>query len=128
MQRQQVLYDQAKRFEFLLLENALRLRVCPTDVLRGQLGHMLALSTLSNVELGVIPADSQLATAPMHGFWIFDDELVLVETIAAELMLREPEEIALYGSVFDTLREAASVGDEMRLILASLLKDLAGSD
>jgi transcriptional regulator with XRE-family HTH domain len=128
MQRQQVLYDQGKRFEFLLLESALRLRVCPAEVLRGQLGHLLALSTLSNVELGVIPADSRLATAPMHGFWIFDDELVLVETIAAELMLREPEEIALYGGVFDTLREAASFDDEMRLVLAGLLKELAGSE
>ena len=29
MQRQQVLYDQGKRFQFLLLEHALRLRVCP---------------------------------------------------------------------------------------------------
>ena len=51
MQRQQVLYDQGKRFEFLLLENALQLRVCPVEVFRGQLGHLLALSTLSNVEL-----------------------------------------------------------------------------
>jgi hypothetical protein len=128
MQRQQVLYDQSKRFEFLVLESALRLRVCPVGVLRGQLGHLLALSTLSNVELGVVPADSRLATAPMHGFWIFDDELVLVETIAAELMLREPEEIALYGSVFDALREAANFDDEMRLVLAGLLKELAGSE
>jgi hypothetical protein len=128
MQRQQVLYDQGKRFEFLLLESALRLRVCPAEVQRGQLGHLLALSTLSNVELGVIPADSQLATAPMHGFWIFDDELVLVETIAAELMLRESEDIALYGSVFGALREAASFDDEMRLVLAGLLKELAGSE
>jgi transcriptional regulator with XRE-family HTH domain len=128
MQRQQVLYDQGKRFEFLLLESALRLRVCPAEVLRGQLGHLLALSTLSNVDLGVIPADGQVATAPMHGFWIFDDELVLVETIAAELMLREPEEIALHGNVFDTLREAARFDDDMRLILTGLLKELAGSE
>ena len=128
MQRQQVLYDQGKRFQFLLLENVLRLRLCPVEVLCGQLGHLLALSTLSNLELGVIPADSQLATAPMHGFWIFDDELVTVETIAAELMLREPEEITLYGNVFDALREAAQFGDDMRLILAGLLKELASAD
>jgi transcriptional regulator with XRE-family HTH domain len=128
MQRQQVLYDQDKQFEFLLLENALRLRVCPVDVQRGQLGHLLALSTLNNLRLGVIPTDRQVATAPMHGFWIFDDELVLVETIAAELMLREPEEIALYGKVFDTLREAAAFDDDMRLILAGLLKELAAGE
>jgi transcriptional regulator with XRE-family HTH domain len=128
MQRQQALYDPGKRFQFLLLESALRLRLCPVEALRGQLGHLLALSTLSNVELGVIPADSQVATAPMHGFWIFDDELVTVETIAAELMLREPDEIALYGNVFDTLRIAARSGDDMRLFLAGLLKELAEGD
>ena len=59
--------------------------------------------------------DSPVATAPMHGFWIFDYELVLVETIAAELMLREPDEIALHGNVFDTLREAARFDEDMRL-------------
>ena len=125
MQRQQVLYDQGKRFQFLLLEHALRLRVCPVEVLRGQLGHLLALSTLRNVELGVIPLDSPVPTAPMHGFWIFDDELVLVETIAAELMLREPDEIALHGNVFDTLQEAARFDEDVRELLGGLLKELS---
>jgi hypothetical protein len=125
MERQQVLYDQGKRFQFLLLEQVLRLRVCPVEVLRGQLGHLLALSTLSNVEIGVIPTESPVATAPMHGFWIFDDELVLVETISAELMLREQDEIALHGNVFDTLGEAASFEDDMRLLVSGLLKELA---
>jgi Domain of unknown function (DUF5753) len=73
----------------------------------------------------VIPMDSPVATAPMHGFWIFDDELVLVETIAAELMLREPDEIALHGNVFDTLREAARFDEDVRELLGGLLKELS---
>jgi transcriptional regulator with XRE-family HTH domain len=122
MERQRVLYDTAKHFEFLLLESAVRLQLCPPDVLPSQLGHLLTLSTLSNVELGIIPIDSRVETAPLHGFWIFDDDLVLVETIAAELMLREPEEIALYAAAFGVLRRSARFGDDARVVLRDLLK------
>jgi transcriptional regulator with XRE-family HTH domain len=126
MARQQVLYDPGKRFQFVLLENAVRLRLCPPEVLRGQLGHLLSMSTLNNVELGIIPVDVEVETAPAHGFWIFDDDLVLVETIAAELMLREPEEIALYTRVFETLHRSARLGDDARAILRGMLEESAG--
>jgi transcriptional regulator with XRE-family HTH domain len=123
MARQQVLYQPDKRFQFLMLENAIRQRLCPPEVLRGQLGHLLTVSTLPNVELGIVPVDAEVETAPAHGFWIFDDELVLVETIAAELMLREPEEIALYARVFEALHRAARLGDAARAIVQRVLQD-----
>jgi hypothetical protein len=44
------------------------------------------------------------------------------------LMLREPDEIALHGHVFDTLREAARFDDDVRLMLVGLLKELSASD
>jgi transcriptional regulator with XRE-family HTH domain len=127
MARQQVLYDPDKRFQFLLLENAVRQRLCPPAVLRAQLGHLLTVSTLHNVELGIIPLDAEVETAPAHGFWIFDDDLVLVETIAAELMLREPDEIALYSRVFEALHRSARLGDDARAILQTILEESAGT-
>jgi len=44
---------------------------------------------LTDIELAVIPAEAKLPRMAGHGFWIFDDSLVLVETLSAELSLRE---------------------------------------
>ncbi|MCA1672296.1 MAG: DUF5753 domain-containing protein, partial [Actinobacteria bacterium] len=45
MQRQQVLYRTGKRFHFLIAESALRTRLCPPEVMIGQLDRLVALST-----------------------------------------------------------------------------------
>ena len=42
-----------------------------------------------------------------------------------QLMLREPDEIALHGNVFDTLREAARFDEDVRELLGGLLKELS---
>jgi len=123
MQRQQVLYEPAKRFHFVVTEAALRFQLCPLEELRGQLDRLIALSTLDNVELGIIPFSVRMPLAPVHGFWLFDDQVVTVETFAAELVLREPEEIALYAKVFDTMRAAAWYDDQARSIVTRVLQD-----
>ncbi len=43
MQRQQVLYDPAKRFRFILSEAVLHSRLCPDGVLTGQLDRLISL-------------------------------------------------------------------------------------
>ena len=45
-----------------------------------------------------------------HGFWIFDDKLVLVETLTAELAYRDAESIDLYARVFESLWAVAGRG------------------
>jgi hypothetical protein len=53
---------------------------------------------------------SGFRTAPWHGFWLYDNEKVLVETMSAALDLRQPQEIELYGNAFEELRAVASYG------------------
>ena len=124
MQRQEILYNPAKRFRFVVTEATLRYRLCPVETLRGQLDRLIAVSSLGNVEFGVIPFVARVPLAPMHGFWIFDDQLVTVETFGAELMLRERAEIELYTKVFDTLQETALHGEQARAVLTRILEDL----
>jgi transcriptional regulator with XRE-family HTH domain len=124
MQRQEVLYNPAKRFRFVVTEATLRYQLCPAETLRGQLDRLVAVSTLGNVELGVIPFSVRVPLAPMHGFWIFDDQLVTVETFGGELMLREPQEIELYAKAFETLQGAALFGEQARAIITQVLADL----
>ena len=103
LQRQQALYDSSKRFRFLLTEAALRYQPCPPEVLRAQLDRLVTLAELDTVELAVIPFAARLPIAPVNGFWLFDDNLVLVETLSAELTLRDRDDVQLYGKVFQEL-------------------------
>ena len=64
MHRQQVLYRPGKRFSFVVTEAVLRYRLCPPEVMAGQLDRLVALSTLTTFRFGVIPFQAQLPVAP----------------------------------------------------------------
>ena len=65
---------------------------------------------MPNVRLGIIANEAEYAVSPWHGFWMYDDQRVLLETFSAELDLRQPQEIELYGDAFDQLAAVASYG------------------
>ncbi len=126
MRRQQVLYDAERSFRFLLTEAALRTRICPPAVLRAQLDRLLAVSGLDNVELAVIPFTTEVPDAPTHGFWIFDDTLVLVETVNAELAIRDPDDIALYERLFEMYWDVADRGEDATRLITQVAVELHG--
>jgi transcriptional regulator with XRE-family HTH domain len=125
LQRQEILYRPDKRFHFVLTEAALRFRLCPPEVMLGQLDRLVSFSALPNVRLGIIGFETQYATSPWHGFWIYDNERVLIETFSAALDLRQPQEIELYASAFDQLAAVASYGRSARAIITRVIDDLA---
>jgi transcriptional regulator with XRE-family HTH domain len=124
MRRQEVLYDPGKDLRFLLTEAALRYQPCPLPALRGQLDRLLAVGGLDTVQLAVIPFSTELPVVPSHGFWIFDDDLVLVETLSAELTLRDTEDIDLYTRYFDLVWGISLRDEDARQFIAGLAKDL----
>ena len=124
MRRQEVLYDPDKHFRFLLTEAALRTRTCPPTALRGQLDRLLALAGVDTVDLAVLPFDLKLPVVPSHGFWIFDEDIVLIETLSAELTLRDSDEVALYDRIFGMLSNVAIRGDELAVFLRELIEGL----
>lgn len=126
MQRQQALYNPAKRFNFVMTETALRHRYATTDVLRGQLDRILASTMMSNVKVGIIPLSAPLPLAVPHGFWIFDQRLVHVETVSAELTLNDPAEVQLFSRIFQRLSAIARYGPAARAIVMDVLADLDG--
>lgn len=125
LQRQEILYRLDKRFHFVLTEAALRFRLCPPEVMLGQLDRLVSLSALPNVRLGIIGFETQYATSPWHGFWIYDNERVLVETFSAALDLRQPQEIDLYADAFGQLAAVASYSRSARAIITRVIDDLA---
>jgi transcriptional regulator with XRE-family HTH domain len=125
IRRQEILYRPDKRFYFVLTEAALRIRLCPPEVMLGQLDRLISLAALPNVKLGIIGFETQYATSPWHGFWMYDTDRVLVETYSAALTLAQPPEIELYARVFDELAAVASYGRAARAIINGVIDDLA---
>jgi transcriptional regulator with XRE-family HTH domain len=125
IQRQEMLYRPDKRFHFVLTEATLRYRLCSPQVMLGQLDRLISLSVLPNVRLGIIGFDTEYVVAPAHGFWLLDKDRVMVETFSAELNLAQPQEIELYGNIFDSLAALASYGRPARTIITRVIDDLA---
>lgn len=103
MARQAILYQPVRKFHFVITESTLMNGLCSPEVMLVQIDRLMSLSMLPNVRLGIIPFETIFVIAPLHGFWVMDDRLVAVETFSAELNLTQPQEIAHYMKVFETL-------------------------
>ncbi|WAE75975.1 helix-turn-helix transcriptional regulator [Streptomonospora nanhaiensis] len=125
IQRQDILYRPDKRFHFVITEAALRYRLCPPEAMLAQLDRLVSMSALPNVRLGIIGFETAYVVAPAHGFWLLDDERVMVETFSAELNLAQPQETGLYGRVFESLAGVASYGRSARAIITRVIDDLS---
>jgi transcriptional regulator with XRE-family HTH domain len=122
LRRQQLIHDPARRFEFVIGEAALRSQVCPPPVMRAQLDLVRALSNLETVDVFILPTDAKLPFLPLHGFWIFDDELVSVETVHIRVEASDPSEVALYLRVFDQLKASALGEEAARALLTRVIE------
>lgn len=128
MKRQELLYQPDKKFHFVITEAVLRLRLCPPEVMLAQLDRLISLSTLPNVRLGIISTQTQYVVGPWHGFWLRDNERVLVETFSAELNLVQAPEIALYSKIFEQFAGMATYGRTAREIITHVADDLTPHD
>ncbi|QOV38638.1 helix-turn-helix transcriptional regulator [Streptomyces ferrugineus] len=116
--RQQAIYTPGRDFRFLIWEAALHMVLCPREVMAGQLDRLAGVFGMPTVQLGIVPLGTNLTVVPTHGFWLFDDRLVMVETIGAELRLTDRAEIGLYQTVWDELERAAVTGPQAHRVIA----------
>jgi hypothetical protein len=117
MQRQSVLYDTGKTFEFVMTESALLLMPCSRQVMLGQLDRLLSLG-MPNVTLGIIPLATELPLVPYNSFLLLDGDLI-VETLAGRDEESAEETSALHNRIFDLLMAEARTGDDARRLIAS---------
>ncbi len=123
LERQQVLYQGDHRFHFIVGEQALLTMVGNADVMIGQLDRLLAVMSLPRVSFGIIPTKADYRV-PTNQFIMYDDRLVHVETISAELTISQPREIALYGKAFTELARQVVSGQAARTLIATAVDDL----
>ncbi|MFD3480486.1 Scr1 family TA system antitoxin-like transcriptional regulator [Streptomyces sp. NPDC058695] len=118
MRRQEVLYEPGKLFRVLLWEAALHAVVGTREVMAGQLDRLVGLIGMSTVEFGIVPLGAPMPLTPKHGFWISDEERVVIETINTELQYDSADDLALYGRVWDQLDQAAAYGPKAHRLIA----------
>lgn len=124
LERQEVLYDEAKQFRFVITEPVLRWLIVPPMVMVGQLDRLASASRLPNIDVRVVPMAGRKHDIPNHAFVIRDDRAVTVETVHAEVVVTDPRDVALYVSKFDGFAQDALVGGELIALLESIRDDL----
>ncbi|MFI6761639.1 helix-turn-helix domain-containing protein [Micromonospora sp. NPDC050417] len=124
MERQRVIYRRGKRFAVVLEEQALRTWFGDAETQAGQLDRLLAVMSLPNVSVGIIPLMTERGAVPSAGFWIFDDGLAALETPTASIEVSRPHEIELYGRMFERLQAAAEYGRPARALISKALAEL----
>ena len=124
LERQRILRSGDHQFVFLLAEQTLRTRIGTAEIMVEQLDRILGVMALTNVSIGIIPAAADLGAHTQTAFWIFDDDLVKVETLTAALDITRPDEIEIYVTVFDQMRRAARYGRRARALILKARDEL----
>jgi transcriptional regulator with XRE-family HTH domain len=125
MERQRVIYQRGKRFAVVLEEQALRTWFGDAETQAGQLDRLLAVMSLPNVSMGIVPLMTERAGVPSAGFWMFDNTVVALETPTASIEVTRPNEVELYGRLFERLQTTAVYGAAARAIIGRTLEELA---
>jgi len=124
LRRQEILYVRDKRVQMVLSEAALRVLVTTPETMAAQLDKLLAISRFPAVELGVIGFGQRIPAYAIGGFRVYDDDLIVVESISDEPEITDPVKVAVYLGAFEALRQAAVTGDEARRLITAAAADL----
>jgi transcriptional regulator with XRE-family HTH domain len=124
MERQRVIYKGGKRFVVVLEEQALRTWFGTAEIQAGQLDRLLAVMSLHNVSLGIVPMMTERIAVGSTGFWIFDQALVALETPTASIEVNRPQELELYARMFEALKAPAVYGRAARDLITKAIDEL----
>jgi hypothetical protein len=122
MNRNRILGSGNRRFTILMEEAVLRYGVGDGEAMSAQLGHLLSVTALPNVRLGIIPFS--VLERPMwtvEAFTVFDDARVHVELLSAQVTVTVQGEVVVYLRAFDYLARLAVYGAEARGLISKAI-------
>jgi transcriptional regulator with XRE-family HTH domain len=134
VERQRLLYDEAKTFRFVIPEAVLRWPYGPPDdpaVLdeqREQLARVDWAAQRPNIVVAILPL-TPVAVWRSAGFVIFDevegrDPQVHVEWLTRPYNVTEPDQVEMCRQAFANLLGASVTGNEGRRLIAAAVNDL----
>ncbi|MER6391264.1 helix-turn-helix transcriptional regulator [Streptomyces sp. NPDC001523] len=119
-----VLRDAGRQFGIVVEETALRAVFGDTETMAAQLGHLMTVSLWQQVSFGVIPMGAERIMWPNEGFWVFDEDRVLIELASAEVTLTQPSEVSTYTRIFAELARMAVYGKAARALITDAINAL----
>jgi transcriptional regulator with XRE-family HTH domain len=108
IQRQEVLDDQDKRFDFVIAESVLSTMVGGPAEMLAQLQRIRTVAAQPNTRVAVLPWNAALSFPPLHGFHLFDDRAVMIDLISTSVTSTGSEDIRVYRAVYDHFRAHAT--------------------
>ena len=120
LERQAILHDKSKHFEFLLTESALRWQLCEPSIMAVQLDRLVSLSRMPNIHIGILPLSRQVGNGPYHTFVIYDHDMVTIELFTGQLVLRDPKDIDHYLALTSYFGSRALRADAARSFITEI--------
>ena len=117
------LADQSRSFVFVVTEGALRTWPDSPGLMAVQLERIADADSRRNVSVGVVPWSAAVPSVPLHGFTVYDERAVTVETFTRELTLTDPSDVSAHREIFDAFAAAAVFGNDMRPVLDGIAED-----
>lgn len=107
--RQEILADPERSFRFVMMEAALGNNFCSPEDMLGQLRRLREVNEqYENVSIKIVPHSAEPAMPPLHGFELFDDKQVSVDTFNTTLTSTSEADVRLYRHVFDSFEQMAT--------------------
>jgi transcriptional regulator with XRE-family HTH domain len=107
--RQDILDEQGREFQFLIMESLLSMWPCPDEVMLAQFDRLTRAALLRNVSLGVVPFSARIVPPVVASFVRLDDATYL-ESLTAQTVLEDRVESERYGEVWAEMAAAAVTG------------------
>lgn len=126
LERQAVLCDTTKSFTFVLTEQAVRWTAVRPVAMSVQIEHLVALSRLPNIRIGIVLNGVVTGQGPMNTFTVYGDHLATVETFTGRIVFRDPQDIAEHLAIFAMYEDMAIFGVDARDFLSTLAADFRG--
>lgn len=123
LDRQHILDEEDREFNFLMSEAALRWHVGSAAVMAQQMQHLLDAHQRPNVSIGIIPWRRQVNVLAGHAFHIYDRRLVLVGTAHTVLQADSPGVVARYLDLFHHLRRHALLNADADAEIRRVMSD-----
>jgi Domain of unknown function (DUF5753) len=124
MERARLLLSGERLFHVVLGEHALYAALADPDVMEEQLRHLVEVSRLPRLRLGIMPTRARHYMT-LCGFWIFDQREAQIETYSAAIKITQLSEIAMYAKVFEHYSRRAVYGQQATDLISQAIADLA---
>ncbi len=108
--RSTILDEPGRSIKVVMAEGALRWQAGNARVMAAQLDHLVELSRRPHMRIGVIPWTRPARVFALHGFSVYDHQMVIVGTRTGTSFITDAQDVAEYIRLFSELDSLAVFG------------------